>query len=300
LPKPPLPLLKRSMMLIRRASADIASHIEQLVRAAGLFSDRTAFRVRRTRTRTLEFRGSREEIETALEESRLAARAERDEILALGTSAAEPLLILTYLRDTMVSSRQYDTVDIAFNLERPLVGSGGHFSFGELLKFFAVLVDAFDAGTGSIGDSQLLQLIGYAYTQKALKAQLSRAELKQVSVPDIVQAAGPEIVARISRLQHPTSFNVLEAPAAVRWINYWGPRQVRAVGPERIRKAPWGFQAEHPGGGMLLASQEVQFDALNLQHLERIAAIVDAIALHEVQKKHQKPGSPLDRFMKRK
>ena len=43
-----------------------------------------------------------------------------------------------------------------------------------------------------------------------------------------------------------------------------------------------------PRGGLLLASQQEEFDALNLEHLERIARIADVLDLYSVQgRKHK-------------
>jgi hypothetical protein len=281
--RPEPPLFHRSLNLLRRGSQDLAQRLTDLVLASALFSEETTFRIRSLGMRNDDFDGSASEVERALEEAAQATKSNHDKPFVLGTARENPALILVYYADPMAVKGSYDRVEIHFDLSRPLLGNSGLFSFGNLMKYIAVCVDAFDAATAAVHDSRLFELVASAYTHEKSMQSLPPSEHKYIPVPEIVEITAPALVERLSRVRHPTTFDLTLIPPAVFWINYWSARQVQALGADRVRKAGWSFLAELPGGGLLLASQREEFDALNQEHLETLAKLADRLDLYSFQ-----------------
>lgn len=277
------PLWHRGLSLLRRSDRGTPRQIAELVRASNLFSALTTFRVRNTGTRFEEFAPSENAVAKAFAEISQGASRGLDLPFVLGTDRKNPALTLSYHRDPIAVRGAYDRVQIDFDLSRPLVGEGGLFTFPDLIKYTALCAEGFDAATAAIHDSRLFELVSFGYTSEMSKRQLPPSEHKYIPVPDIVKVTPTELVRRLSRVRHPSSFDLTRIPPAVFWINYWSAQQVKAVGESRVRSAPWEFIAPHPRGGLLLATQKKQLDALNPNDLERIAKIVDAVDLWSVQ-----------------
>ena len=282
------PLWHRSLNLLRRADRSVARHVSELVEASNYFSDATKFRVRNTGRRFQEFDATKESVEHAFGGAGKSAGRGGDLPFVLATDSSDPALTLSYLHDPLAVRGAYDRIEIGFDLSRPLVGPGGIFTFPDAMKYTARCVDGFDAATAAIHDSRLFELVATGYTLEMSKSQLPPSQHKYIPIPEIVKITPPELFRRLSRLRHPTSFDLTKVPPAVFWINYWNAEQVKSVGEDRVRSAPWGFIAPHPRGGLLLASQQEEFDALKLEHLERIARIADVLDLYSVQgRKHK-------------
>jgi hypothetical protein len=280
--KTPPPLWHRSLNLLRKAGSP-ARHISDLVRASNSFSDATRFHVRLNGTGFRDFDATTESVERAFEEAGKSASRGIDLPFVLGTDRKDPALTLSYLYDPLAVRGAYDRIEIAFDLSRPLTGPGGIFTFPDMMKYIAVCVDGFDAATGAVHDSRLFELVASGYTLEMSKNQLPPNQHKYIPVPEIVKVTPPDLFQRLSRVRHPSSFDLTRIPPAVFWINFWNTQQVRSVGEDRIRSAPWEFIAPHPRGGLLLATQKEEFDAMNPKHLERIARIVDGLDLYSVQ-----------------
>jgi hypothetical protein len=278
--RPEPPLFHRSLNLLRRASKDITHRLADLVRTSALFSERTAFRVRSLGMRYEDFDGSATSIKHTLDQ---AANGIGDTPFVLGTTRENPALTLVYYRDPRAVQGSYDRVEIYFDLSRPLLGDSGLFAFEDLMKYIAVSVDAFDAATATVHDSRLFELVASTYTRETSMQSLPPIEHKYIPVPEIVDITAPELVHRLSHVRHPATFDLTEIPSAIFWMNYWSSKQVQTVGVDRVRKAGWGFLAEHPRGGLMLVSQREEFDALNGKHLETIAELMDRLDLYSIQ-----------------
>jgi hypothetical protein len=283
-----VPLWQRSMVLVRQSRGHQAAPLQRLVQACAAFSERTTFRFRSRGRGLTPFSGTSAEIEQMLAEELRARGRGRDAPFVLATDRHDPLLILSYLRDPFTPSRPHYKVEISFSLERPLVGPGGHFTFDELGALFATCISGYQAATGAIYDSQLLEIVRSTVTREAMMQQLPPKEYQYIPVSPAVQAVPRSLVERLARIRHFMTFDITGVPEAVFWINYWGPQQLVSVGEHRIRAAPWAFIAPHPDGGLILASQCEAFDALNPDHLERLANIADAIDLYTVQGESRK------------
>jgi hypothetical protein len=272
------PLWHRALALLRRADRHIDRDLFRLLDASARFSERTAFRVRAKGASFEDFALSIEPVRVMLKESQQTGVP-----FFVATDRQNPLMSLTYYRDPLAPRGAYDTVEIRFDLSRPLVGSGGLFSFADLMKYIGLSVDTFEAASAAVHDSRLLELIASGYSREMAKQQLPRSEHKYLPVAEIEKVTPPQLVRRLSHYAHPMSFDATKIPQAVFWINYWDHTLVKSVGEDRIRAAPWGFIAHHPRGGLLLATQREEFDALNVDHLERIARIADALDLYSLQ-----------------
>jgi len=278
-----LPLFHRSLNLLRRGGNDVVRRLAELVQASALHGSKSAFHVRALGMRFQDFDGSAKSIERALEEGREATRADRDLPFVLSTARNDPALVLSYFRDPMALRGSYDRVEINFNLSRPLIGDGGLMTFAGLMKYVALCVEGFDADTAAVHDSHLFQIVGSAYTRQMSMRNLPRSQHRYIPVAEIVERTPVDLVKRLSHVMHPTSFDLTKIPPAVYWINYWSAKQVKTLGEDRVRGAGWGFLVEHPRGGLLLASQREEFDALNRDHLENLARIADRLDLYSVQ-----------------
>jgi len=261
----------------------VAQRLTDLVAASALFSEETTFRIRSLGMRYEDFDGSAAAVEQALEQSLQAAKSDYDRPFVLGTARENPALILVYYADPMAVKGSYDRVEIHFDLTRPLLGDSGLFTFGNLMKYIAICVDAFDAATAAVHDSRLFELVASAYTREKSMQSLPPSEHKYIPVPEIVEITAPALVERLSHVRHPTTFDLTLIPPAVFWINYWSAKQVQAIGVDRVRQAGWSFLMELAGGGLLLASQREEFDALNREHLETLAKLADRLDLYSVQ-----------------
>lgn len=283
-----IPLWNRVMTLTRPGGDDPAPSVAGLVQSCAAFSERTVFRYRIGGRSPKPFNGALVEIEGMFDESRRAMERGRDLPVVLATDRQVPFLTLSFAQDPLSPKQPHHKVEISFDLSRPLVGPRGHFTFDELIAFFTVCISGFRPATGSIYDSQLLEIVVSTMTREAMIRQLPPKEHSYIPVSPVVEAVPRELVERLARLRHPTTFDITHIPEAVFWINYWGPKQLVAVGEARIRAAPWAFIAPHPSGGLLLASQRDAFDALNTNHLSQLALIADAIDLHSIQGNHHK------------
>jgi hypothetical protein len=277
------PLWHRALTLLRRADQHIERHLTELLEGSALFGERTAFRVRAKRGSFEDFAGSIESIRQTMEETQQAARRGVDLPFVLGTSRKDPMMTLSYQRDASAPRGAYDTVDIGFDLNHPLVGDNGHFSFTDLMKYIGLAVDTFDAASAAVHDSRLQELVTSTYSREMAKSQLPPSEHKYLPVAAIEEITPQQLVRRLSHYAHPSSFDATKIPQAVYWINYWDRTLVKSVGEDRIQAAPWAFVAKHPRGGLLLATQKEEFDALNKEHLERVAKLADALDLYALQ-----------------
>ncbi len=278
-----VPLWHRALHLLRKADKAPAQHVADVIAASNSFSDLTRLNVRNTGTSVRDFSASLEAIEAALQATVASARTDVDLPFVLGSDRTTPALVFSYERDPLAFRGSYDLADINFTLSRPLIGPGGLFTFADLMKYTALMVEGFDAATASVHESRLFELIASTYSTEMAKSQIPRSEYKYLPVSEIVRVTPPALVKRLSHVRHPTSFDLTRIPPAVFWINYWNPRQVKAVGEDRVRSAPWAFVAEHPRGGLLLATQTEEFDGLNRDHLQRVARIADTLDLYAVQ-----------------
>jgi hypothetical protein len=263
----------------RRAGQCLA----ELLKASALFGERTAFRMRATEDSFEDFTASNESVRQIFEELDRAGYLEMGFPAMFATTTDDPLLTLTFERQTLGSLRPHDRARISFNLDKPLVGNGGIFSFAELMKYVGVCVDAFDASSGAIYDSRLQELVSSVYLREKAKRESPPELYEDWPTPAIQEFTPRELARRLSHYADPASFDVAKIPTAVFWINYWNRTLVESVGEDRVRSAPWNLIVDHPRGGLLLATQREEFDALNEEHLERIARVADVLDLYTLQ-----------------
>lgn len=279
------PLWIRSLVLLRPAGGPAIELLARLTTACAAFSEATAFHFCGAPHRAKAFQGTAAEIERLIVQARRASGAGQDLPVFFWTDKENPRVSLSLGREFHAPRRQYDKVEFSFALDRPLVGEGGHFSFDELIRFFSICVDAWQAATGAVHDSQLVEIAANRITVEEMKRQLPPSEHKYIPRSEVVRSVPKDLAERLGRYRHPKGFDVTLIPEAVYWINYWNQRQVDHIGKERVLAAPWALQQPHPCGGYVLASQTEQFDALNPRHLEKLAAIVDAVDLFNAQGK---------------
>jgi hypothetical protein len=198
-----------------------------------------------------------------------------DKDVILFTDREQPLFSLVHTDPFEYTNE--DTAAFTFNGGRPLLQPAGHFSFDTFLQFFTAAIAAYKAQYAAVYDTDLETLISFASFYGEVEID------EEVSTPEIVQHTPEQLSARIGRVISPELFNPLEIPPAIYWFNYWNKDQVKAVGEEKIRQAPFEVIVPCPDGGYILVVQKENFNTRNAIHLERLAALYDYFDLYTLQ-----------------
>lgn len=198
-----------------------------------------------------------------------------DKDVILFTDREHPLFSLVHT-DPFEYTGQ-DTAAFTFNGGTPLLKPHGHFSYEAFHDFFIATIDAYKARYAAVYDSDLETLVSFASFYGEVEMD------EEVSTPEIVLATPAYLTARIGTVISPELFNPLEIPPAIYWFNYWNEDQVKAVGEERVKEAPFEVIEKRADGGYILVVQKENFNTRNLAHLERLAALYDHFALHTLQ-----------------
>lgn len=303
-------LWERLFRFTRPSVDPLVPAVTGLVRAAAQFSERTRFTVTLDERGARKFDGTEESIHRVLRSSMqrfggpgFKGIADPEALLevegpvsafALATDADEALIVLRYMPDPLAPAGSNHLVEFSFDLDRPLVGPAGHFSFDELWRLFAAAATGFGARWGAVLDSQLMEIVNWRIANEESLRRLPRSERKHFHTDWPYSQVPGTLVERLSRIRHPLYFDLHEVPPAVWWLNYWTARHVAAIGEERVRAAPWARIEEQPDGALLLATQEEAFDATNTVDLERIARILEMLELYDVQGRYLVKSAPRD------
>lgn len=277
------PLYERKIVLTRPGGDDLRQPLLALIRACGEADARLALRYRARGFRRVAFKGSAEEVAAALRAQRRGQEAGDVAPFFLTSAGSDPLLTLYASAEPLSPGVPHHKVELQFRTDRHLVGPDGHFGFDALVGLFGRVVEAFGAGYGAVTDSQLMEIVNARIAVEEMKRRIPRERHHQIGRPDFGGKVPRALAQRVARVQHPLYFDIHEVPPAVWWINYWSPRQLRAVSVERVRAAPWARVLPQPSGGLILVAVDEPFDATRTDHLERIAQIVEALDLHTVQ-----------------
>lgn len=90
----------------------------------------------------------------------------------------------------------------------------------------------------------------------------------------------------LQTILHPSKYDGCFVPYGVWWINFWDSVQVKIVGIEKIRSAPWERLVELSNGSMVLVATESPIDAENNSHLARLDEICQHLHLRELQEQY--------------
>ncbi|ACU63713.1 DUF5953 family protein [Chitinophaga pinensis] len=202
-------------------------------------------------------------------------KGDYDKDVILFTDREHPLFSLVHT-DPFEYTHE-DTAAFTFNGGRPLLQPQGHFSYDTFHDFFVAAIDAYKATYAAVYDTDLETLISFASFYGEVEID------EEISTPEIVLETPEQLTARIGRVISPELFNPLEIPPAIYWFNYWNEAQVKAVGEEKIKQAPFEVIEKRADGGYILVVQKENFDTHNTAHLERLAALYDHFDLYSLQ-----------------
>ena len=198
-----------------------------------------------------------------------------DRDLILSTDKDTPLLSLVHTDPFEYTNE--DNAAFSFNGGRPLLQPEGLFSYEEFHHFFVTAINAYKARYAAVYDIELETLISFASFYGEVEMD------EEISTPDIVVKTPEHLTARIGKVMPPGLFNPLEIPPAIYWFNYWNEDQVKAVGEDKIKQAPFEVIEKFPDGGYILIVQKENFNTHNTAHLEKLAALYDYFDLHTLQ-----------------
>jgi hypothetical protein len=207
-----------------------------------------------------------------------------DKVFMLTTAKEDPFFVLGPKEDPYNFSDD-DGLEFSFYTGKPILKPEGYLSFRDSKEFFIATINSYEAYTGYIHDSYLEEITTFAFVQNNIKAQLPRDQWKHIPAPEIIKRIPSSIAESLSRLTSPEQFNIFEVPQAIYWFNYWNKHQVENVGEDKIKAAPCEVIEKQKNGGYILITQKENFDALNNEHLQKLARIYDHLNLYEVQQK---------------
>lgn len=198
-----------------------------------------------------------------------------DRDVILSTDKEMPLLSLVHTDPFEYTSE--DNAAFSFNTGRPLLLPEGHFSYEGFHYFFMTAINAYKARYAAVYDTELETLISFSSFYGEVEMDVD------VSMPEIIEITPGELTERIGKVMPPGLFNPLKIPPAIYWFNYWNEDQVAAVGEEKIKQAGFDVIEKLPNGGYVLVVQKENFDARNIEHLEKLAALYDYFDLYTLQ-----------------
>ena len=140
------------------------------------------------------------------------------------------------------------------------------------------VAQAFGASNARVEDDRLaLRYQGRRAAERAREA--TPPELRQF-LPDL-----PDVPAELllPDLLVPQEYDRAEVPPGVWWVNYWGPRQVTALGEERVRTAEWAQIVETGHRALMLVATEEPLDPDSPQHISHLRQLLDHLQLRHAQ-----------------
>ncbi|MBW8684935.1 DUF5953 family protein [Chitinophaga rhizophila] len=264
-----------TLQLFRRKDADSLSRFLDLVQTCNDHSQATRLQYIYDGNAYIDYTSPSALQQTFADLEKYWNEGDYDKDVILFTDKEHPLFSLVHTDPFEYTNE--DTAAFIFNGGKPLLQPGGHFSYETFHHFFTATIDAYHAQYAAVYDTELETLISFASFYGEVEID------EEITTPDIVLNTPEGLTARIGRVISPELFNPLEIPPAIYWFNYWNETQVKAIGEEKIKLAPFEVIEKRADGGYILVVQKENFDTRNTAHLERLATLYDYFDLHTLQ-----------------
>lgn len=275
----------RSMQLLRDKNPGNKKRFLKVVDTCNAFSPVTRLKYIFDGKRSFPYSSHEDILKAWAKMERQFGGAGLDEVFMMTTDDKEEFFSLSPMLDAF-EGRGIDGIEFTFSTDKPLLKPDGYISFNECRELFIAAINSYEAYVAFIHDSDLEQLVTFGFVYRVMKEQLPKSEWKYIPTPDIVEKVPAALAERLSKLHSSDDFNRLEVPEAIYWFNYWNPYMVKNVGEDRIRKAPCAVVEKQDNGGYILIVQKENFDARNVEHLEKLAKVYDHFNLYELQRQH--------------